>query len=192
MAYDIAGLLKTLVDNAHSRKTLLSLLLTGLVFAVAHIGTLYFPTAQKIIRVLPIWVWFLILFPGFYLLLDNRDIKNRRKKNLADKKRSEQEAEKQDRLWAERMRERLIRLTDEEKEVLKGYISNKSYTQALSLDSGVVGGLIDDEIIYKSSDFPKSSSGFVFDFNINKAVFEYLNANKELISKDVPDTEQIA
>ena len=70
-------------------------------------------------------------------------------------------------------------LTEQEKEILRLYIDNKTKTQKFKTDNGVVMGLIKNNIIYKSS---QSATGYMeFPYNIEDWIWIYLNKNKNLL-----------
>lgn len=74
---------------------------------------------------------------------------------------------------------RLANLTNEEKEILRGFIFQQTRTQKLSVMSGVVKSLEHENIIYQSSNLGRLFEGFAY--NIQPWAWEYLNKNKELL-----------
>lgn len=80
-------------------------------------------------------------------------------------------------------RKRLHSLTLEEKAILAGYIARDTRAQYLSIQSGVVRGLVHAGIIYRSSPVssPEFSSGIAFAHNIQEWAWEYLKAHIELL-----------
>lgn len=79
-------------------------------------------------------------------------------------------------------KERLHDLTDEERRILCGYIYGKTRTQYLNiLQDGVVNGLVNEQIIYRSSRFPIPGSRGRVAFNIQLWAWKYLNQRPELL-----------
>lgn len=82
---------------------------------------------------------------------------------------------------SKRLREghkRLRELTAEEILVLAPYISGKTRTRNLPLHSGVVQGLVDEGIIYRSTEY-SYGIGMAFAYNIQPWAWDYLNANAD-------------
>ena len=83
--------------------------------------------------------------------------------------------------WREKSRRKqlLHDLTREECEIVLGYIDNKTKTQSLNIESGVVNGLISKNILYVSSQIGTSTpwSQTFFDVNIQSWAWDYLNEN---------------
>lgn len=76
-------------------------------------------------------------------------------------------------------RKRLHSLTDEEKSILSGYISNNTRSQDFECTNGVVLGLEMEKIIFRVSSL---SSYFTnFPYNIQPWAWEYLKENPELL-----------
>jgi hypothetical protein len=82
-----------------------------------------------------------------------------------------------------RLRRKILReLTDEEIQILSAYIARKTRTQYLSIQSGVVKGLVQDNIIYRSSNVNSPEYGpLVFAHNIQPWAWDYLNEHPELV-----------
>ena len=77
---------------------------------------------------------------------------------------------------------RLQSLTDEEIHILSAYIMRKTRTQYLSIQSGVVKGLVHDNIIYRSSNVGSLEYGaMAFAHNIQPWAWEYLNDHPEIV-----------
>lgn len=82
-------------------------------------------------------------------------------------------------LFLQKRRKRLHSLTDEEKSILSGYISNNTRSQDFECTNGVVLGLEMEKIIFRVSDL---SSYFTnFPYNIQPWAWEYLKKNPELL-----------
>jgi hypothetical protein len=83
----------------------------------------------------------------------------------------------------DRIRKRRLRnLTDEEIKILSAYIMRKTRTQNLSIQSGVVKGLVHDNIIYRSASVGSLEyGGAAFAHNIQPWAWEYLNDHPELV-----------
>lgn len=77
---------------------------------------------------------------------------------------------------------RLNNLTNEEKEILNYYITNKTRTYELPLNDGIVCELSSYKIIYRAAGV--STGGLYFAYNMNPWAWRYLNKNKELINID--------
>lgn len=75
--------------------------------------------------------------------------------------------------------ERLHRLTEEEKQILRFYIATKSKTNVLRVDNGVVNGLVAAGIIRMSAPFGDILDGCAY--NITELAWEYLNEHHELL-----------
>jgi len=71
-------------------------------------------------------------------------------------------------------------LTSEEIEIIKNFIESKSDTQQLSIQSGVVGGLVAKKIIVRATNVGHTGFGFIFDHNLQSWVRGYLNHNGKL------------
>lgn len=80
-------------------------------------------------------------------------------------------------------RQRLHRLTEEEKELLRGYIQDGTRTQNLPIDSGIVSGLVHEGVIYRASDVGSLLQGFAF--NIQPWAWDYLNSHADLLVPSV-------
>ena len=78
-----------------------------------------------------------------------------------------------------RGRRRLRSLTDAEKEILRGYIHNKTRSQYLWVTDGVVRGLEAEKIIYRASEVGSLDE---WAYNIQPWAWNYLNAHPELLS----------
>ncbi len=79
-------------------------------------------------------------------------------------------------------KKRLHVLTAEEMQILSGYIESKSKTQYLSMDCGVVNGLVDERIIYRVTEFNSPiHGGLTFAYNILPWAWDYLNKNSYLL-----------
>jgi hypothetical protein len=83
----------------------------------------------------------------------------------------------------DRIRKRRLRnLTDEEIKILNPYIMRKTRTQYLSIQSGVVKGLVHDNIIYRSANVGSMEyGGAAFAHNIQPWAWDYLNDHPELV-----------
>jgi len=70
-------------------------------------------------------------------------------------------------------------LTSDELEILREYIGTQSKTQYLPIDSGVVQGLVNNKIIYRSANVGDIVDGWAF--NIQPWAWDYLNVNLHLL-----------
>jgi len=75
--------------------------------------------------------------------------------------------------------ERLNCLTEDEKQILRFYISNQTRANVLRYDDGVVQGLVSNGIIYQSSPLGNMLEGFAH--NISDFAWSYLHANPQLL-----------
>ncbi len=78
------------------------------------------------------------------------------------------------------LQQRLHRLSEPEKEVLRGYIHNESTTRYLPMTDGVVSGLEAKKIIYRSSNVGHIEE---WAYNIQPWAWEYLNSHPELLKR---------
>ncbi len=76
-------------------------------------------------------------------------------------------------------KQRLRNLTPEEKEILRGYIEDNTKTQKLDMLSGVVNGLVQENVIYQASPIGEILGGC--DYNIQPWAWNYLQKNKHLL-----------
>ncbi len=73
----------------------------------------------------------------------------------------------------------LSELTESEKEILRGYIYNKTQSQNLSPLDGVTAGLEAKRIIYRAANIGQIHQ---FPYNIQPWAWKYLNKNPELLA----------
>jgi hypothetical protein len=71
--------------------------------------------------------------------------------------------------------QRLHSLTEEEKQILRYYLSKQSKTNTLRTDDGIVNALAAKGIIYRSASHGNLLEGF--SHNINELAWDYLNEN---------------
>jgi len=76
-------------------------------------------------------------------------------------------------------KKRLHRLTAEEKQILRAYIERQTRSLNLDVMSGIVNGLEQETIIYRSSNLGHLMSGFAF--NIQPWAWDYLNDHRDLV-----------
>ena len=76
---------------------------------------------------------------------------------------------------------RLHDLTGKEKKILRAYIENETRSLQLPITSGVVNGLVSENIIYRSSSVGEGV-GMKFAHNIQPWAREYLKENPELLA----------
>lgn len=76
-------------------------------------------------------------------------------------------------------KKRLHRLTVEEKQILRAYIEGQTRSLHLNVTSGVVNGLEQETIIYRSSNLGHLMSGFAY--NIQPWAWDYLNEHRDLL-----------
>ena len=81
--------------------------------------------------------------------------------------------------FAQRRLERLHRLTEDEKQILRFYIAKQSRSNVLRIDDGVVNGLAADGIIYRSANV--SGGHMAFAHNISDDAWDYLHQNQGLL-----------
>jgi hypothetical protein len=75
--------------------------------------------------------------------------------------------------------ERLHRLTEEEKKILRFYIAQQTKTNVLRFDDGVVQGLVSAGIIFQSASIGNILEGFAY--NITDDAWEHLHINPGLL-----------
>lgn len=78
-----------------------------------------------------------------------------------------------------RIPERLNRLTEDEKQILRFYILNQTRANTLRIQDGVVHGLVAEGIIYRSAAIGNLSGGFAH--NISDPAWNYLNENPRVL-----------
>ncbi|MBI5383942.1 MAG: superinfection exclusion B family protein [Verrucomicrobia bacterium] len=75
--------------------------------------------------------------------------------------------------------ERLHRLTEDEKQILRFYFAKETKTNVLRIDDGVVQGLVAARIIYQSASMGHILDGFAH--NISDFAWDYLHEHIELL-----------
>jgi len=80
-------------------------------------------------------------------------------------------------------RDALRKLTPEEKRLLADYVLSDSKSQNLDLRSGVVNGLVQAQIIYRSSNMGDLLRGFAY--NVQPWAWEELKANPGLLEPEL-------
>jgi hypothetical protein len=75
--------------------------------------------------------------------------------------------------------QRLHKLTEVEKKLLRGYIANQTRTQNFPIENGVVRGLEAEYIIYRAGSIGQLNS---WPYNIQPWAWDYLNKHKGLLS----------
>lgn len=75
--------------------------------------------------------------------------------------------------------ERLKRLTEEEKQILRHYIWGQTKSNTLRFDDGVVQGLVAENIIFQASSMGNVLEGFAY--NISDTAWKYLNKHPALL-----------
>jgi hypothetical protein len=83
------------------------------------------------------------------------------------------------RRFQKQMIERLQDLTEDEKQILRYYIANNTRANRLSIQDGVVQGLVAKGIIYQSAAMGNLLEGF--DHNINEVAWNYLHSHPGLL-----------
>lgn len=79
-------------------------------------------------------------------------------------------------------KKRLRSLTIEEKQILGRYIERKTRSLYLNFASGVVNGLVNESVIYRSSNVSNPEYGrMAFAYNIQPWAWEYLNDHRDLL-----------
>lgn len=76
-------------------------------------------------------------------------------------------------------RKKLHDLTPEEKHILSKYLYENTLTQYFEVSDGIVSGLEQSSILYRSSDW--SHRLYNFAYNIQPWAWKYLNKHKELV-----------
>ncbi|MDM0118904.1 superinfection exclusion B family protein [Variovorax arabinosiphilus] len=77
------------------------------------------------------------------------------------------------------LKDRLSRLTEDEKQILRFYISKQTRTNVLRVDDGVVQGLVADRIIFRSANMGNVIEGFAH--NIADGAWQVLNEDHSLL-----------
>lgn len=77
------------------------------------------------------------------------------------------------------LQQRLRRLTEDEKQILRYYISQQTRANTLRIDDGVVKGLVGSHVIFRSSNTGSLVDGFAH--NINELAWDILNKNPALL-----------
>jgi len=78
------------------------------------------------------------------------------------------------------MRERLHRLTEDEKQILRFYIGKQTRTNTLRHTDGIVQGLANERIIYRASNMGNLVEGFAY--NIQEFAWDVLNEDMSLLN----------
>ena len=79
-----------------------------------------------------------------------------------------------------RVTDRLHRLTEDEKQILRFYIAENTRANMLRIEDGVVQGLQSDGIIYQSASLGNVVEGFAH--NITDYAWDYLHVNPHLLN----------
>lgn len=81
-------------------------------------------------------------------------------------------------------REMLNALSDEEKTLLRLYIAHNTKTLHLSLDDGVVQGLVHAEVLYRATTVSNPEYGATaFAYNLQPWAWKYLKAHPEILEQ---------
>jgi hypothetical protein len=86
---------------------------------------------------------------------------------------------KRKRVVLNRIAQRLDRLTEDEKQILRYYFAKQTRANTLRIDDGVVQGLVADGIIYRSASLGSVVEGFAH--NISDIAWDYLYVNPHLL-----------
>jgi hypothetical protein len=81
--------------------------------------------------------------------------------------------------FSEARLERLHRLTEDEKQILRFYFAKQTRANLLRIDDGVVQGLVSSGIIYRSTQLGNMIEGFAH--NISDFAWDYLHQHPELL-----------
>ena len=76
--------------------------------------------------------------------------------------------------------ERLQRMTEDEKQILRFYVAKNTRSNVLRVDDGVVQGLIADGIIFRSASLGNMLEGFAH--NISDFAWDYIHSNPGLLA----------
>ena len=84
----------------------------------------------------------------------------------------------------EQMQKRMHDLTPAEKDILRKYVAEETRTQRLRVGDGVVQGLVQVGVLYRSTGVGETGPGGapVFDYNIEPWAWDYLRNHLELLS----------
>jgi hypothetical protein len=83
------------------------------------------------------------------------------------------------RMFMKRVIERLNRMTEDEKQILRYYFAKNTRSNVLRMDDGVVQGLVADGIIFRSANLGSMVEGFAH--NISDVVWDYIHSNPDLL-----------
>jgi len=86
-----------------------------------------------------------------------------------------------------RWQRRLHNLSEREKDILRRYIEEETRTQYWQASDGVVGGLVDEQVLYRARNL--SRMGGYFACNIQPWAWEYLNEHRKLLSEERPRSD---
>lgn len=75
--------------------------------------------------------------------------------------------------------QKLCSLTEAEKQILRYYFVERTRSNVLRVDDGVVQGLVANSIIYRSASMGNLSEGFAH--NITDAAWDYIHANPDIL-----------
>lgn len=84
------------------------------------------------------------------------------------------------RKFKRRIHQRLTRLSEDEKQILRFYISQQTRSNTLRIDDGIVQGLVAAGVIYRSANMGSIVDGF--SHNISEVAWEYLHENHVLLN----------
>lgn len=77
------------------------------------------------------------------------------------------------------LQQRLRRLTEDEKQILRYYISQQTRANTLRIDDGVVKALVGSHVIFRSANTGNMAEGFAH--NINEIAWDMLHKNPALL-----------
>lgn len=78
-----------------------------------------------------------------------------------------------------RMHQRLGRLSEDEKQILRFYMAEQTRSNSLRVSDGVVQGLVSEGIIYRSANMGDMIDGFAH--NISEEAWNYLHEHQSLL-----------
>lgn len=88
-----------------------------------------------------------------------------------------------DKRLQDRMQQQLNNLTNDEFKILSSYIKQNTKTQYLRMEDGVVNGLVQAHIIYRSSNLGDSVK-HTWPYNVQPWVWDYLYKHPEILAQE--------
>lgn len=87
--------------------------------------------------------------------------------------------ERSHKAWAKTVVNKLQSLTEPEKQILRFYVANRTKTNVLRINDGVVNGLVAADVIHLAASQGNLIEGFAH--NINDLAWDYIHKNSEVL-----------